>query len=133
VRTERLISLEAVLAEARAVRAGGASRFCMGAAWRSPKDRDLDSVCTMVEGVGAPGLETCATLGMLTAAQARRLKDAGLDYYNHNLNSSPEFKIIPYAPTRIAWKRSHMCGRPAFMFAAAALSAWAKRARTVAA
>lgn len=94
MRTERLISLEAVLAEARAVRAGGASRFCMGAAWRSPKDRDLDSVCTMVEGVGAPGLETCATLGMLTAAQARRLKDAGLDYYNHNLNSSPEFKII---------------------------------------
>jgi hypothetical protein len=94
VRTERLISLEAVLAEARAVRAGGASRFCMGATWRSPKDRDLDSVCAMVEGVGALALETCATLSMLTAAQARRLKDAGLDYYNHNLNSSPEFKII---------------------------------------
>ena len=63
----------------------------MGAAWREPKDRDLDKVCAMVEGVKALGLETCATLGMLTAAQARRLKDAGLDYYNHNLDTSPEF------------------------------------------
>src|SRR5208283_1311321 len=66
-------------------------RFCMGAAWRSPKDRDLDSVCAMVEGVKALGLETCATLGMLTAAQARQLRQAGLDYYNHNLDTSPEF------------------------------------------
>jgi biotin synthase len=63
----------------------------MGAAWRSPRDRDLDAVCAMVEGVKALGLETCATLGMLTAPQARRLKDAGLDYYNHNLDTSPEF------------------------------------------
>jgi biotin synthase len=63
----------------------------MGAAWREPKDRDLDNVCAMVEGVKALGLETCATLGMLTGAQARRLKDAGLDYYNHNLDTSPEF------------------------------------------
>jgi biotin synthase len=91
VRAERLMPLDAVLAEARAARDAGASRFCMGAAWRSPKDRDLDSVCAMVEGVKALGLETCATLGMLTAAQARKLKDAGLDYYNHNLDSSPEF------------------------------------------
>jgi biotin synthase len=85
-----------VLAEARAARDAGASRFCMGAAWRSPKDRELEQVCAMVEGVKALGLETCATLGMLSAAQARRLKDAGLDYYNHNLDSSPEFyeKII---------------------------------------
>jgi biotin synthase len=63
----------------------------MGAAWREPKDRDLDNVCAMVEGVKALGLETCATLGMLNAAQARRLKESGLDYYNHNLDTSPEF------------------------------------------
>jgi biotin synthase len=91
VQAEKLMPLEAVLAEARAARAAGASRFCMGAAWRSPKERDLDQVCAMVEGVKALGLETCATLGMLTAAQARKLKSAGLDYYNHNLDSSPEF------------------------------------------
>src|SRR3954466_6698874 len=88
---EKLMSLDAVLAEARAAKASGASRFCMGAAWRSPKDRDLDAVCAMVEGVKALGLETCATLGMLTAPQAQRLKGAGLDYYNHNLDTSPEF------------------------------------------
>jgi biotin synthase len=87
----KLMSLEAVLTEARAAKAGGASRFCMGAAWRSPKDRDLDKVCAMVEGVKALGLETCVTLGMLEAAQAQRLKDSGLDYYNHNLDTSPEF------------------------------------------
>ncbi len=91
VRAEKLMALDAVLAEARAAKAAGASRFCMGAAWREPKDRDLDGVCAMVEGVRALGLETCATLGMLTAPQARRLKDAGLDYYNHNLDTSPEF------------------------------------------
>jgi biotin synthase len=91
VKAEKLMSLDAVLAEARAAKASGASRFCMGAAWREPKDRDLDHVCAMVEGVKALGLETCATLGMLTAAQARRLKDSGLDYYNHNLDTSPEF------------------------------------------
>jgi biotin synthase len=87
----RLMDVAAVLDEARAARAAGASRFCMGAAWRSPKDRDLDQVCTMVEGVRALGLETCVTLGMLDAAQAERLKGAGLDYYNHNLDTSPEF------------------------------------------
>ncbi len=91
VRAERLMALDAVLTEARAAKGAGASRFCMGAAWREPKDRDLDHVCAMVEGVRALGLETCATLGMLTAPQARRLKDAGLDYYNHNLDTSPEF------------------------------------------
>jgi biotin synthase len=91
VRAEKLMALEAVLAEARAAKQGGASRFCMGAAWRSPKDRELDAVCAMVEGVKALGLETCATLGMLTGPQAKRLKDAGLDYYNHNLDTSPEF------------------------------------------
>jgi biotin synthase len=91
VHAEKLMALDAVLAEARAAKAFGASRFCMGAAWREPKDRDLDNVCAMVEGVKALGLESCATLGMLTAMQARRLKDAGLDYYNHNLDTSPEF------------------------------------------
>jgi biotin synthase len=91
VRAEKLMALETVLAEARAAKSAGASRFCMGAAWRSPKDRELDAVCEMVEAIKALGLETCATLGMLTAAQARRLKESGLDYYNHNLDTSPEF------------------------------------------
>jgi biotin synthase len=91
VKAEKLMSLEAVLTEAAAAKAGGASRFCMGAAWRSPKDRDFDNVCAMVEGVKALGLETCATLGMLTGEQAARLKQSGLDYYNHNLDTSPEY------------------------------------------
>src|SRR5258708_20324510 len=85
------MDVTAVVDEARAAKAAGASRFCMGAAWRSPKDRDLDQVCAMVAGVRALGLETCATLGMLTAPQAARLKDAGLHYYNHNLDTSPQF------------------------------------------
>ena len=91
VKAEKLMSLEAVLGEARAAKAAGAQRFCMGAAWRSPKDRDLDQVCAMVEGVKALGLETCVTLGMLEAEQAKRLKGSGLDYYNHNLDTSPEY------------------------------------------
>jgi biotin synthase len=91
VAAEKLMSRDAVLAQAQAAKDAGASRFCMGAAWRSPKDRDLDQVCAMVEGVKALGLETCATLGMLTPAQAERLKTAGLDYYNHNLDTSPEY------------------------------------------
>ncbi|MEA2907679.1 MAG: biotin synthase [Alphaproteobacteria bacterium] len=90
VKAEKLMPLDAVLAEARTAKSAGASRFCMGAAWRAPKDRDLDAVCAMVAGVRALGLETCATLGMLTAAQAARLKASGLDYYNHNLDTSPE-------------------------------------------
>ena len=96
VRAEKLMSLEAVLAEARVAKANGAGRFCMGAAWRNPKDRDLDQVCAMVEGVRNLGLQTCATLGMLTEMQAERLKHAGLDYYNHNLDTSPGYygKII---------------------------------------
>ena len=91
VKAEKLLDLEAVLAEARAAKAGGASRFCMGAAWRSPKGRDLEKVCDMVEGVKALGMETCVTLGMLTGEQAKRLKTCGLDDYNHNLDTSPEF------------------------------------------
>jgi biotin synthase len=91
VKAEKLMSLDAVLSEARAAKAGGATRFCMGAAWREPKDRDMDKVCAMIEGVRDLGMETCVTLGMLTQPQARRLKDSGLDYYNHNLDTSPEF------------------------------------------
>ncbi len=91
VQAEKMMRLDAVLAQARAAKAGGAGRFCMGAAWRAPKDRDLDQVCAMIEGVKAIGLETCVTLGMLTAGQSRRLKQAGLDYYNHNLDTSPEY------------------------------------------
>ena len=88
---ESLMDANTVIERARAAKAHGATRFCMGAAWRSPKDRDLDSVVEMVSGVRKLGLETCATLGMLTPAQARRLKDAGLDYYNHNLDTSADF------------------------------------------
>jgi biotin synthase len=91
LKATKLMDVEAVLADARAAKAAGASRFCMGAAWRSPKDKDLDAVCEMVEGVSALGMETCVTLGMLTAPQAVRLKQAGLDYYNHNLDTSPEY------------------------------------------
>src|SRR6185436_5198202 len=91
VSAQKLMAVDAVLAEARAAKAAGASRFCMGAAWRSPKDRDLDQVCKMVMAVKALGLETCATLGMLGREQACRLRRSGLDYYNHNLDTSPEF------------------------------------------
>src|SRR5690349_21534990 len=91
LKASKLMELDAVLADAKAAKASGATRFCMGAAWRSPKDKDLDAVCTMVEGVKALGMETCVTLGMLTGAQAMRLKDAGLDYYNHNIDTSPEY------------------------------------------
>ena len=91
VKASKLMEVEKVLTEARAAKDAGASRFCMGAAWRNPKDKDLDQVCAMVEGVKALGMETCVTLGMLTAEQAMRLKQAGLDYYNHNLDTSPEY------------------------------------------
>ncbi len=91
LKAERLLPLEQVIEKAKLARASGATRFCMGAAWRNPRDKDLPQVTAMVREVKALGLETCATLGMLTAAQAAALKDAGLDYYNHNLDSSPEF------------------------------------------
>ena len=91
VAAEALMPLENVLAAARRAQDAGATRFCMGAAWRSPKDRDVARVAEMVGAVRALGLETCATLGMLKPSQARTLKDAGLDYYNHNLDSSPEY------------------------------------------
>src|SRR5690606_3837048 len=90
VDAQKLMEADAVLEKARQAKAAGASRFCMGAAWRSPKDRDIPKVAAMIAGVKALGLETCATLGMLTADQARALKDAGLDYYNHNIDPDPE-------------------------------------------
>ena len=92
----KLMAVEKVLEEARAAKEKGAARFCMGAAWRSPKDHDLENVCAMIEGVKGLGLETCVTLGMLNASQTARLKEAGLDYYNHNLDTSPEYygKVI---------------------------------------
>ena len=86
-----MLDEESVLAAARRAKDAGATRFCMGAAWRSPKERDLDQVIILVKGVKALGLETCVTLGMLSAPQARRLSAAGLDYYNHNLDTSPEY------------------------------------------
>lgn len=88
---ERLMAVEKVLDEARQAKEVGATRFCMGAAWRNPKDRDMPYVVDMVKGVKELGLETCMTLGMLTAEQAKVLQQAGLDYYNHNLDTSPEF------------------------------------------
>ncbi|MEQ1438408.1 biotin synthase BioB [Fontimonas sp. SYSU GA230001] len=91
LKKEALIEIEAVVAAAREAKANGATRFCMGAAWRSPKDRDLDKVEAMVREVKSLGLETCVTLGMLKHEQAERLAGAGLDYYNHNLDTSPEY------------------------------------------
>jgi biotin synthase len=91
VKATRLMDRSAVVATARRARDAGASRFCMAAAWRNPKDKDLDRVCEMVAAVKELGMETCATLGMLTGDQARRLQQAGLDFYNHNVDTSPEF------------------------------------------
>lgn len=95
-KASKLMQVEKVLEEARAAKDKGAARFCMGAAWRSPKEHDLDAVCEMIEGVKALGMETCVTLGMLDQNQSRKLKEAGLDYYNHNLDTSPEYygKVI---------------------------------------
>ncbi len=90
VEAQKILPLDTVLAAAQAAKASGATRFCMGAAWRAPKDRDLDHVETMVREVKALGLETCVTLGMLAEGQAERLKRAGLDYYNHNLDTAPD-------------------------------------------
>ena len=90
LKATRLMDVRAVLQSAAQAKDAGSQRFCMGAAWRNPKDRDMDAVVEMVRGVRAMGLETCMTLGMLTPAQADRLAEAGLDYYNHNIDTSPE-------------------------------------------
>jgi biotin synthase len=91
LKASKLMGLDEVLTAAQAAKDAGATRFCMGAAWTRPKDRDLDDVVQMVEGVGALGLQTCMTLGMLEDYQAKRLAAAGLDYYNHNIDTSPEY------------------------------------------
>lgn len=91
VEASKLMEVEDVVAKARQAKAAGASRFCMGAAWRGPKDRDIPKVAAMIREVKALGLETCATMGMLSGGQAVALKEAGLDYYNHNLDTDPEF------------------------------------------
>lgn len=96
VNAEKLLDLDNVITQAEAAKEKGATRFCMGAAWRQPKQKDLEKVIEMVESVKGLGMETCVTLGMLSKQQAQELKSAGLDYYNHNLDSSPEYysKII---------------------------------------
>ncbi len=91
LKKEPLIELDAVITKAREAKAAGASRFCMGAAWRSLHDRDVDTVCKMVTEVKKMGLETCVTLGMVTKKQGEHLREAGLDYYNHNIDTSPEY------------------------------------------
>ena len=91
LKAEKLMEVEDVLAAAQVAKQNGATRFCMGAAWRNPKDRHLEPIKDMIRGVKAMGLETCVTLGMLETHQAQSLRDAGLDYYNHNLDTSPEF------------------------------------------
>jgi biotin synthase len=91
LKASKLMEVERVIEEARKAKAGGATRYCLGAAWRSPKQRDLDSVIAMVQGVKALGLESCVTLGMLSASQADSLAGAGLDYYNHNIDTSERF------------------------------------------
>ena len=91
LKASKLMDVSAVVADAKAAKQAGATRFCMGAAWRSPKDKDLEAVCEMVSEVKSLGLETCVTLGMLTQPQAAKLREAGLDYYNHNIDTSPEY------------------------------------------
>jgi biotin synthase len=91
VEAQKLMEVDAVLERARAAKAAGASRFCMGAAWRGPKDRDIPKVAEIVREVKALGMETCATLGLLGEGHAQALKDAGLDYYNHNIDTSPDY------------------------------------------
>lgn len=88
LKASKLMEVKRVLSEARKAKESGASRYCMGAAWRSPKDRDMDALVAMVEGVRAFGMETCMTLGMLTPEQSAKLANAGLDYYNHNIDTS---------------------------------------------
>ena len=128
------MSVDAVVRAARAARQNGASRFCMGAAWRGPRQRDLEKVATMVREVKALGLETCATLGMLKEGQAEQLKDAGLDFYNHNLDTDPalygrnHYHARSGRPTRYF---AESAARPVSGCAVAVSSAWARRVQIV--
>ncbi|MCI4643781.1 MAG: biotin synthase BioB [Hyphomonadaceae bacterium] len=110
LKAEKLLPLEEVVTAARAAKENGADRFCMGAAWRSLKDRDVPKVAAMIEAVKAEGLETCVTLGMLEDGQAETLKAAGLDYYNHNLDTSPEY-YDQVVTTRVYDDRLETLGR----------------------
>ena len=91
VKAQKLMSIEAVTSAAKAAKDAGATRFCMGAAWRSPKDSDIEKMSEMISSVKSLGLQTCATLGMLQSHQAQALKEAGLDFYNHNLDTAPDY------------------------------------------
>jgi len=112
---ETLMAVADVAARAKAAREAGATRFCMGAAWRSPKKRDIEVMSAMIREVKSLGMESCATLGMLTREQAKELRDAGLDYYNHNIDTSPEFygETITRGSSRTASTRSKPCAKPA--------------------
>ncbi len=125
-----MLRLEEVVESAAAAKAQGATRFCMGAAWRGPKQRDIEKMVEMVGAVKALGLETCATLGMLKPGQAEQLREAGLDYYNHNLDTSPNFTVKSSLPAaiRIGWTLWKKCEMPGSMYVAAASSGWANRA-----
>jgi biotin synthase len=126
----KLMDASAVLSAAADAKAAGSQRFCMGAAWREPKDRDMDKVVEMVKGVRARGLETCMTLGMLSDEQTRRLKEAGLDYYNHNIDTSPENygNVITTRTFQDRLDTLERCERQASPCAAAVSSAWARAA-----
>ncbi len=130
---QRLMPVETVLNEAAAAKAAGATRFCMGAAWRQPKDGpEFDAVLSMVRGVRSLGMEACVTLGMLTDSQAGRLAEAGLTAYNHNLDTGPATttRSSRPGPTRTGWRPWTGCARPASACAAAASSGSARRSTT---
>ena len=131
VAREDMLPVEEVVDAARKAQAAGATRFCMGAAFRSPKKKDIEAYRRMIREVGALGLETCATLGMLTPEQAQELKDAGLDYYNHNVDSSEELLRQDHLDAHLPASPRHAGSRAqcrTSRSAAAASSAWAKRA-----
>src|SRR5216117_2182179 len=132
VENEPLLPLEAVLAAARAAKQNGATRFCMGAAWRGPKQKDIEQVAQRVRAVKALGLETCATLGLLREGQAEELKAAGLDYYNHNLDTAPSStgRSSPRASIAIGSTRLRACAAPESRSVAGGSWAWASRVRS---
>jgi biotin synthase len=132
VEATKLMDVQAVLQKAAQAADNGSRRFCMGAAWRNPKDRDMPAIVEIVKGVRQIGMETCMTLGMLTPKQADMLAEAGLDYYNHNIDTSPE-RYNEIITTRTMDDRLDTLSEVAALAstcAAAALSAWAKRAPT---